>query len=208
MRSQVRFLSRVVRPELKYIITPALTTGQNTTWRVVKIASVDEGTGDTERIGVKINVVGITLRGFVLGSGTAHNQRCRIIVIANKKDNSNNLVAGDVFPSSSSTPIEEFKIHDQRFKTKILYDKVFNVAPNDLTVTNSGSAQITGGGGPVCRTIRHHIRLNHTVRYNTTDSTGATIEDGGLYVMCAGNNGSDAEGPLVSLDCKLSFYDT
>lgn len=201
VRFQLRRLNRLVKPELKVHLLAALTTGQDINWTIVKIASIPQGVTQSNRVGTQVRIVGITLRGFVLGSGSAHNQRCRIIVLRNKNDNSNTLVAGDVFPSATD-PIDQFKLHESRFKTKFLFDKIYNVTPNDL-----GAGGEISGSTTVCRTVVKHIRLNHRIQYNPSDATGATVEDGQLYIFCAGNNGTDAEGPLVSVNVKVTFYD-
>jgi len=157
---------------------------------VDQICDIARESTSTTRIGDVVYAKGLTLKGSLQQDfGASYPvQRVRCVIFRGRQENEQTVNVATIFAVSG---INQSKTFDKRFKTKVLYDKIH-------TMTDGTS---TG------RQINVHVPINMPIRYDSSDASGATIEDGGIYVLWIAEDGL-SDPPQVNYFTRLTYTDS
>lgn len=179
-------LARFVNTEFKYVELEG-SDGPLTSGSIFKLVNPPLGTGDSNRTGDSIKLMRLTGRLWATGDGTINNTLLRVIIFRGKNENGVDLAVSDVLDTSGAYDYLAPKPHDDRFRTKILYDRYFNLTSS-------------GGNGT-------YININQKLYGHCQFVNGSTTqyEDGGLYMVMITNRGTLP--PTVNYRFKTTFVD-
>lgn len=198
-----KYRSKVSKPEMKKKFVSWAGTSINTTGIATELTSaIAQGTAYDERIGRKIKLHSIDLRGHFTYTPTAitdGDANVRVVLVLDKQTNGALYTAGSLFHDTAHTFYTHFNVeNNQRFT--ILYDKVFR-----LPIENENTA--AGTPGSVEKPFHIRKKLNHVLEFDT--SVAGTIADLksnslSMYTV-SGTNGS---GKIVKdMEMQLEFSD-
>lgn len=179
-------LARFVNTEIKYNEENYSNTVSASGTLVSAGHAIAIGDGQSDRTGTSIKPLRVTIRGNVTQHASATDTFVRLILIRGKQENASALAFSDIF---DSTGTNQFKIWDKRFKTKILWDKKFQLC-------NTGTA---GYQFSLSEKLYGHIQ------YDASDTTGATIENGGVYLLLVSTEATNT--PTVNYKLRLTYVD-
>lgn len=174
------------------VTNPLLTTGT-----VVLLDGVATGTDFTNRIGRKVNLASVYLRGDISYTATTADGgvAVRVMIVYDTQTNGAAPVVTDILTASTVTAPNNLNNRD-RFKT--LMDKVFQ-----LPGAHFVAAALTVGS-PQSKTVKKYKRLNHEVIFGGTAATVGSIQTGGLFlVMIADTVGAS----FMVWDSRVRFED-
>jgi len=184
--------------ELKTIDVDPATYAGNTTPDITLLNGVATGTDFTQRIGRKIVMKSLYLRGYVESKDTTTtNCLWRTLIVYDNQSNGAAPIITDILKSSNVTSHVNL---DNRDRFKILFDREFALAPIDTTATQSYC------GAPTILKFKKYLRLNHEVLFNGTAATVGSIATGSIYMV----NFSDvaaATGGSAVIATRIRFSD-
>lgn len=188
--------------------------------RVRDLSAVPQGTTDTDRIGDKLTVTSVEIRGRIyfdwattpaIMNNYVQSCRVRLVVFIWKDDTV--PIASDIIQSIGynagnvcSAPFN----HDKKVKRKVICDKTWTVQNDGYAVTLGGFQSVPGAGSQ--KAIREYCSFKHlplslrTINYQA----GSTIGVNKVYAMLwADANEADAEiGPQCFMVIRLNYKDT
>lgn len=173
-------VARMVNTEKKYVdasgtIAPTY-TGSVTSF------TVSAGTSESQRIGSSIKPLHFTLRGTIYASSVGNEQQYfRLILFRGKQENGVAYTASDILENTGGvySPFSAKK-YDNRFHTKIIWDK--------LIAVNKSTASTT-------KMVKFSKKL---FGHMTFDGATTNVEDGGLYLLCISD--------VASNPAALNYY--
>lgn len=184
-------LARMVNVEYKFRITQNVTAPDNSGF-VVNLTNIASGDLATERDGNSIKLMRLAGRVWITQNGSAQKTAVRVIIFRGKNersqpyevdDNSNGMA---VLDASAPQCIIAPKLEDNKYDTKILFDKTYHMS-------NNGNSSI------LCN---WNFKLfGHT----TFQDQSATIENGGLYMLVVSNEGTNT--PTFNYCLRTSYTD-
>lgn len=195
--------------ELKHAIsTVALTTiwdGSAGTPNLYQLDNIAQGVGQSNRVGLTIQHVGVTVRMQLQQGQSIRAHTIRVILFKYKQEHGNVIVASELLRQNTPYHLQP-KAYSQRMNSKILYDK-FHV------LNQFGSDDSTVGTERVNKnhkTFTFHANLKGTGQtvYVGSDATGITKERGGLYLfLVADDPNLTTSAPHVEFVAQLTYRD-
>lgn len=169
------------------------------------------GSDFNNRVGRKVNVNSIYIRGFITGtqgttlvSGQATAQLVRILIVYDCQPNGAAITPSDILVDGT-TPISHLNMNN-RDRFQILLDKQFNIDPYDLNTTAGATYASTGGQ---TKQFKYYKKINKEVIFNATGGgTIADITTGAIYFCTIGSNASGASDSTVIWTSRIRYKDS
>lgn len=170
----------------------------DTTGSVTLLNGVATGTDFTDRIGRKIVIKSIYVRGMIqpIDNNTG-NTLCRMLIVYDMQSNGAAPVITDVLKSAS--PAAQLNMNN-RDRFRVLIDKQWAVA-----VISDIATQATGGA-PTVYSLKKYKKCNLEVLFNGTTNAIGSIATGSIYMITVGNQaaGNGGQGLISS---RVRFVD-
>lgn len=183
----VRKLARFVNSEIKVKDTN-ITGSITSSGSVNKLCVISQGDGVSNREGNSVHPLNLSYRIFLIPNATPTQTAFRVIVFKGKGERGSSYTPIEILESTSMT---SFKSISNRYDSRILYDKTY--------LLGNPSA------GPVVSYDCGVLRIGGHISFDSTDATGATIDDGGLYVLLLSNQATNT--PTISCNFRLTYTD-
>lgn len=161
-----------------------------TTAAVALINGIAQGTGAGERIGRKVTMKSLFIRGYVAKQGaTVGSVPIRILIVYDKQTNATLPATTDVVVTDTvMAPMN--LANAQRFT--VLYDRVFNLGEDGDNVFN----------------FSKYIKMNHDVTYNAgTTNTIGSIQTGSVISFVWSNGGLGGAAPAHAIWTRFRYTD-
>lgn len=185
-----RMKDAVGQPEYKHYTGEYNDLSANYTGNVYNLSAViAQGVLDTNRIGDKIKLQRLVIRGNFIQKNADARAEMRLIIFKDK-DNDVSTTADMLSITGTTTAIFSPKLTDNRFKTKILYDKRF------ASVNNTAREVVN---------FNINLPLNFFSQYagGTTDVTTNALK----FILISTNSSASAGGNITMI-YRISFTDT
>lgn len=187
--------------EKKYIDTAAADYACNTTGSVTCLNLCNEGTGVSQRVGRKICLKSVQVRGRVNPvDNTTVDQCVRVMLIWDKQVNGVIATIAEILSAATS---ESFMNLDNRERFVVIMDKQFVLGAQDSATGYTGS--------PTIHPINKYKKLPEG-SFTIYDGTGAGIADintGALYLVTIGDQtAASAVGGTARLACRVRYTDS
>lgn len=189
-------LFKRTRKERKYIDQTA-NTSIGTIWSTLlprPLTYVVQGDNNDQRIGNKLTVHSMHLKGFVTVDDTTNLLRI-IVVKFGRMDNSQIAVQEFLSNSNAASPqhLLSFKHRNSKLKYQFLADRTYVLAGNDTAGSSSGPYSV--------KKLNINMKLNSSIFFNAdTDTVPVT---GYTYVIAASD--SLLGGCMVNLASRVIF---
>lgn len=164
---------------------------------------VSNGSGPSERVGRKITVKGLYIKGKItIPTHTNHfdsDQRIRIIVYIDTQHNGS-ATGPNLASLLQSSNIDAFYNLNETGRYKYLYDKVH-------TLNQNGSGNGTASDAyTICRNFKINLPMDCMVQYTGTTGaiTGLTNNNIGMHAVC---DNIAATAPTVEWHSRLRYID-
>lgn len=159
---------------------------------ILTLNDVTQGDNDTERIGDKITMKRLELKGaFFQGASTSTLARLMIIY-----DTNNTITAGtQIFNASDQTAVFSPKVWDYRSNYKILFDRTLSIR----------GWQTSSGDLSIARQISFNLKLNKLTRFLATSTT---INHGALKLVYVSNVPDASTKPSLVAYIRLIYTDS
>lgn len=183
----VKKIKRMINTEVKHHDVIQATENNITSAGTLDyLASIPAGDGNTEREGISIKPLNLTIR-FQLRKETAgaSGNTVRIGVCRGKQENATGLVFDDIYELAGTL---QPKTYDKRFKTKILKEKSYSMDENSTSKTIF---------------VTWVIPLMGHVNYDVSSNFP---ENGGIYLYYFSNVAA-TNFPKISYHARLTFTD-
>lgn len=180
----VKQIYRMINTEYK-VLDNTITTAVSNTGTINSLDVIAVGDNVSNRDSISIRPINLTIRWKCTRHATATNTLLRINILRGKGENGVALTIPDVYPGNG--PIQP-KTYDKRFKTQVLWEKLFQFQPDKTGI--SGKAV---------------IKLSGHVTYATGTTNGTVKEDGGLYLVAQSDEATNT--PTMSVNYRLTFTD-
>jgi len=159
----------------------------NTTGTVTLLNGVATGTDFTERVGRKIFMKSLFIRGFVSSiDATTSNTIARLLVVYDKQTNAAAPTITDILKSVDASAQLNLNNRD-RFS--VLIDKQYALAATDTTATQAFA------GSPTVHNVKLFRKLRHEEVFGGTTAAFGSITTGALWMVTlstvAGNFGGN-----------------
>lgn len=189
---------RQMMGERKVVDVDPGTIAVTTTGTVTLINGVATGTDFTDRVGRKIVMKSVFVRGIVFPDDVITlNSLARIMLVYDMQANGAAPIITDIL--KSATAVANLNLNN-RDRFKILMDKEFAVAKTDNTATQAVS------GSPTCHRFKKYTRLNHEVLFNGTTAAVGSIATGALYLVTIGTQAA-GDAASVTIATRIRFED-
>lgn len=169
-------------PEIKYNAITGTITGPDTTGNVQELSLLAEGTTNNTRVGDKISPTSLRVRLKANINASATATQVRMMIFTWKIDapaGTGDLITGDA--------ITGFKSENDKYKSKILYDKVF---------------QLNSVNRPEIFVSRK-FKVPKYIAYQTGSSIANT---NGLYILLISDEATNV--PLLAYNSRLYYKDS
>jgi len=195
--------------ELKVADVDWTTQDINTTGDFQLLAAPIPGSDMTNRIGRKITIRSIYLRGVVTqqlaqtcAAGTSFPSLCRLIVFADMQPNGAAPGVTDLLKEAHST--SQLNLNN-RDRFKIYCDEVWALGPW-VSVTTATQAQMVSDG--VTKPFKIYKKIKLPVIFNAGSAgTVADITSGALYYLWIGNNTSSVNDAVAQISSRCRYAD-
>lgn len=181
-------LARFVNTENKFWNSNAATTNVTDAGATYSLFLPPQGDTDSSRSGDSVKLLRISGRMFFNSVAAANGSVVRVIIFRGKQENQVFPGIGDVIDMTIGT--NDFlapKPYDDRFRTKILYDKFINLPVQ----------------GPTSTVRDINIKLYGHVQFGAATTN---IEDGGLYLGLISNINA-ANYPTITWNLRTTYVD-
>ncbi len=177
--------------ERDHVITD-LTTPLTTTTDIINLCAIGQGDETNERVGRKVHIESISIRGTVFKNAASIFSRIRFVVVRDNLGSTTAPVAGDLFGSVSDMFDNKHQlVNEQALKRfTILWDKF-------IILNENFDGQVT------CKAINFKKKLNHNMLF-----TGAASTDEGknsIWMFSISDEASNT--PVVNADCRITYSD-
>lgn len=136
----------------------------STTGSITNLSGISQGDGAGNRDGDSIKVTSFNLRFRLTAHASSTNTSVRMIIFRGKSEHGKTFSISELL---QSTVVYSEKARDERYNTKILFDKVFDIpyGTNKMVVS---------------RNMTFRKIMNPHINY---DSATTTVENGGFYLL-------------------------
>lgn len=182
-------VARVINSEVHYFNYVPGTWSVGTTPAVHDLTAVTQGDAYNNRTGDSIKPISLTVRGLIDANASGPTeQKIRLIIFQYKQENGTAPTASEIIEATTSPAnLVSPKKADDRYDSKILFDRVFNVSV---------------GGAYGSRQFSQYFKLAGHINF----VTGSTSKEaGGIYAMIMSNENTNQ--PSMYIYSRLGFYD-
>jgi len=199
LRSGGFFGTRRTMQEKKTVDVDPTTGLFDTTGTVTLLNGVAVGTDFTDRVGRKILMKSLFIRGCIgpVDNDTADNAS-RLLIVYDMQANGVAPAITDVLKSSS--PYAQLNLNN-RDRFKVLVDKLWNCGKSINTATQAVS------NSPTVYSWKRYIRMSREVLFQGTAATVASIATGSVYLITLGDQAPNG-GSKISYSCRIRFTDS
>lgn len=167
-----------------HVLDTVVSQNTSTTPAVTHLTACSQGDTDSSRTGDRIKIHGLHINGTITMNSTLTEQRVRVCIM--KGNHEQGLAPSGAFVFGSSTPpITAHKDYDNRFETKIIYDRIFQLT--------SDRNQIT---------FRKNFKVGSHVQF---DNGSTTARDGGYYLMVWADDNTNTA--FYGFNIRVRFVD-
>jgi len=163
--------------------------------------AVATGTDFTDRVGRKIMMKSIFIRGWLKGqdisNGSPLGNLCRLILVYDRQSNG---AAPSMDAILKTTEAQSQLKLDNRDRFTVLVDKAIALG----TITNVATQAVAGS--PTCRAIKIYKRLNLEVQFSGTTAAIGSIATGALYLISVGSQ-TTSDGHSFVYTSRIRFVD-
>lgn len=186
--------------ERKVIDTANALYAFHTTGSITLLNGIATGTDYTERIGRRVNVTAIQMRGFAYNDivGPCLVNSCRLMLVL---DNQVNGVSATVADILTSVNANSFMNMNNRERFKVLYDKQVTFGPLDKTANQAIA------GGTQTATFNCYKKVNIPVVFEGTAATIGSISAGAIYLVCVGSTTPGVGDAILQAQFRIRFID-
>lgn len=186
--------------ERKVIDFPNTTTAVNTTGSVTLINPVSTGSDFTNRIGRRINMTSIALRGLLSNDtvGPTEPQNCRIMLIQDLQTNGVIATIAEIFQAAQAN---SFMNLNNREKFKVIMDKQICLGRFNAT------AGATLSPTPGCEIINEYRKVNIPVFFEGPNADIGSISSGAIYLVTLGNSAAGVGDSNFTWSSRIRFVD-
>lgn len=171
--------ARIRRNEKKVIDVDPGNLNVSTTGTVTLINGVATGTDFTDRIGRKIVMRSVYVRGLLRPEDTTVSDQCaRVMLVYDMQSNGAAPAITDILKSASS--LAQLNMNN-RDRFRVLMDKTFAMAGLQDTATQAFA------GSPTTHVMKKYKRCNLEVLYNGTTNAIGSIATGALFLVTIGS---------------------
>lgn len=184
-------IKRLVNVEQKHHY---FTTSFNnaSTWQLFHISGVPQGDGSFQRDGISIKPLQVTVKIHFSTISSRAFMESRVLLLRGKSEQGDG--ATEYLNAYTEGPFDmvAFKTNTTRYNSQTLYDKVYHVeATNPIA-------------GSTSKYVEFNVKLDRHITY---DGTNTVAEDGGLYLMFAGLDGTGTGNNVIEFNSCMSFVD-
>lgn len=168
----------------------------DTTGTVTLVATVAQGTSVNQRIGKKILLKSLQLRGYASNGSTAVTNDVAVLFVYDKRPTGSLPTVTDFLDTANS---RSFNNDSNSGRFKILKRMDFLL---------SGTQTTTVGYGPA-KSMDFYLKLNGLQEVFKAAGTGAIgdIEEGALYMVTVGSNAAGTGAANVNVGMRVRFVD-
>jgi len=185
-------VARQVNTEVKYRLN-SIASPIDDNGTVFRLCTVPVGDQETERIGDSIKTMRVSGRLFITQNESAQKTALRCILFRGKQERGEDYaVSGGDNYILSTTATQTYlapKSENKKYASKILYDKLYHMS-------NNGNSSLI---------LNWNFKLFGHVQYTSSDDTGETIEDGGLYLLVISNETTNT--PSFNAELRFTYTD-
>jgi len=186
---------RVVRMDTGYIdVAPAVYAG-NTTGSITLLNPVPPGASQNQRVGKKILLKGLNVRGMVYNNSTATFTDNALIIVYDKRPVGTTPAITDVLKSASSFS-QNNDDNASRFRILRRFDFVLSGNATTMTATSALS-------------VDFYVDLKKAITVYKSVGTGAIgdISEGALYMITIGAAAPGTGDADFELSTRVRYYD-
>lgn len=132
--STAKFVASLVNVEYKYTDTAFSLSAQTWGGMITSLCVPAQGVGALQRTGDSIKMKTLTMRGsFEYNPTGITYESVRIIIIIDKE---NSITLGNQYFAATGSNVAPYapKFADNKFDTKVLYDRIYSINPNTFNV--------------------------------------------------------------------------
>lgn len=191
--------SRMSRGELKTVDVDQSAYQADTTGTVTLLNGIATGTDFTNRIGRKVLLKSIYIKGWLSNTDTTTaNTMCRLAIVYDSQSNAAAPAITDVFKSINGTTHLNL---DNRDRFRILYDKHYALASVDNTATQAIA------GSPTIFPVKLYRKLNLEEQFSGIAATIGSISTGAIYMMTF-SSATPTNGGAFTVSTRIRFQDS
>lgn len=185
----VNNVRRFINVEVKHHDVSYTAGALSTAGQVFNLCNPAQGDTLNQRDGISIKPLHLSIRGSFRGNGSDTTaNRIRVIIFRGKQENGVSFTTTDLLETAS---VYSFKNYTDRFRTKILHDKIYIPTAKAGTATEH----------PTCEFNINEKLFGHI---NFVESA-STIENGGLYMLVLMDSGINTS--YMTANIRTSFTD-
>lgn len=179
--------------ELKYFDTGAVTATCDTTGYIAYLNSVIIGTNVNNRLGVKIRMKNVEIRGMIQNSTTAQTNKVAVMLVYSKDAAGVSGTTG-VITTVSPNAMDNMDRVGTDYIVLRRWEFILNGSPSAATSNSS---------------VNFHkiVPLNKITQYERTDTTGALYATGRLQLVFAGDHGAGTTSANCYFQSRVNFWD-
>lgn len=168
-----------------------LNTTVDSSGRVDQVAAITHGASEVTRVGDQIKILRVKGTIVVRNDATATNDTLvRVVLIKGNNERATAPTWASTFEATGSIGLTHVpKLYDSRFSTRVLYDKILTITPNNDSNVSE-------------RIFDIDVPCNFRMRFN---GAATTCEDGGLYLFAVSNQATLVPNYVVFL--RTTFTD-
>ncbi len=195
-----------VRPEHKFLDTQQLTTDISANGTILAgLNHIAQGNGESERIGRKVTVRSLRIKGHYQFPSTAtvadQDQRLRIVVYCDKQTNGTVATVPLIHSLAGTVNINSFRNLANVSRFNILYDKFYDIRVEAVAASNDANV-------PMLRGFKFNLTgMNIPLEFDETATDGsiATIRTNniGVYAIAA----RPMESPNITFIARIRYSD-
>jgi len=206
--------------ELKYVdyqlaaqdISATWTGGELDPATTLCLNTVTQGTGESQRIGKKITMTGVTIKGFIYNAASesigapSSDALCRIALVLDAQTNKAQLNAEDVFEVDPTVDFVAHREQEYTQRFQVLKDKIIRL-PTSNALMNEGAANLFAVG-QVMIPFKINYNFKQPCHVNFVSSadpaTVAEIADYSLHLIGV-YTGAVAVVPKITYHSRLRY---
>lgn len=169
----------------------------DTTGDIFLLNTIAQGTSVNQRVGKKVMMKSLQLRGYVFNNSAALYNDCALLVVYDRRPTGSLPAITDILVSANAISLNNDN-NSGRFKILKRCDFELVGAPSVTTGTEASAA-----------TADFYLSLRDLPTVYKSAATGAIadIEEGALYLVTVGINAAGTSAAAGVLNCRVRFYD-
>lgn len=184
--------------ELKYVDTAQTNYACDTTGNVTALNLIAVGDDNTNRDGRQVTIKSVQLHGILYPvDGTTSATKCRVMLVWDNAVSGALPAIGTILTTANGTT---FPLVDNANRFTILVDRTYSLG----VVTNVATQAYAMGPGAI--DVEIYRRINSMTQYSGTTAAIASIQNGGLYLVCVGSSAAN-DGGTLQASVRVRFSD-